>query len=264
MPILLNVFVFLFGTIVGSFLNVVALRHNTGMPVARGRSQCFSCSKQLYWYELVPIFSFFVLRGKCSVCKSKISLQYPLVEIFTGVIFLATFIKFGPSFFLPYYFFIFSLLIIIAVYDFKHKIIPDGWAFIFGFATFATALTSFFYGQGATMLDLFAGPIVALPFALLWVVSKGKWVGLGDAKLLLGLGWMLGFVHSISAVVLAVWVGAIWGVLTIFVQKFTHTSSRFRVTMKSEIPFGPFLILGALLVFFFGFDVVGLSLFSQF
>lgn len=260
---LTSFFIFILGTIVGSFLNVVALRHNTGLPIARGRSQCFSCSKTLHWYELIPVFSFIFLGGKCSACKSKISLQYPLVELVTGLLFLATFLHVGLSPLIFYYFFVISILIVISIYDFKHKIIPDSWSFIFGAVTLAFSLFSFFYLHNNSLLDVLAGPILALPFALLWLVSGGRWIGLGDAKIVVGVGFMLGFVRGISALVLAFWIGAIVGLTLIILGRVLSLSSK-NLTMKSEIPFGPFIIIGTLLVFFFGWDIIHISKYLAF
>ncbi len=259
MSIFLYASILVFGTIVGSFLNVVVLRYGTGMSIARGRSQCFSCGKMLHWYELVPVASFIFLWGRCSVCKSKISWQYPLVEMFTGLLFLATFIHVGISVYLPYYWFVMSLLVAISVYDFKHKIIPDGMAFLFGFVTLIASLFTFFYTGENTVFDILAGPVLALPFALLWLVSRGRWIGLGDAKLVIGIGFMLGLAKGVSAVVLAFWIGAGISVAIIIIQKSRLLLSSKNLTMKSEIPFGPFLILGTLIVFFFGLDVMGIS-----
>ncbi len=260
---IISFFIFIFGTIVGSFLNVVALRHNTGLPIARGRSQCFSCGKMLHWYELFPVFSFIFLGGKCSACKSKISWQYPLVELVTGLLFLVTFLQVGLSPFIFYYFFVISILIVISIYDFKHKIIPDSWSFIFGVVTLAFSLFSFFYLRNNDLLDVLAGPILALPFALLWLVSGGRWIGLGDAKLAVGIGFMLGLARGISALVLAFWIGAGVSLLLIISQRVLSLSSK-NLTMKSEIPFGPFLIVGTLLAFFYGWDIMHISTFLAF
>src|SRR3989344_5482997 len=154
---------FSFGAIIGSFLNVVALRYNTGKGIG-GRSFCFSCGKNLHWYELVPILSFAVQKGRCRNCRSKISLQYPSVEIFTGLVFLALFFKFNhlllisPAFFtLLFLFFgiIMSILIVISVYDMRHKIIPDKLVFLFICFSFA----SLFFGSWPSMIFITPAPI---------------------------------------------------------------------------------------------------------
>lgn len=259
------IFIFLLGTIIGSFLNVVIYRFNTGRSITHGRSICMSCSKKLRWYELIPIFSFLIQSGKCRRCASSISNQYPLVEFGTGLIFLLLAYHFLPLLMVSYwayitylilYAFIFSLLVVISVYDIKHKIIPDKLVYVYAFVS----LISIFIVPTATglsliwpgLLYLFSGPIFALPFAFLWLVSRGKWMGLGDAKLILGIGWMLGPLLGLSALVMSFWIGA---VVSLFVLMF----SRKKVGMKTEIPFAPFLIIGTLIAFFLNLDIVTLA-----
>lgn len=247
----------------GSFLNVLALRHNTGLSVATGRSQCFSCGTTLSWRELIPVVSFLVLRGKCKTCAAPISWQYPCVEFLTGALFLATFIKIGFSQYILYYLCFIALLLVISVYDLKHKIIPDDFVYTFIALGFVMCLHMMLYAPDThRFIDLLAGPILAIPFALLWLVSGGRWIGLGDAKLVLGMGFMLGLVHGISAVVLAFWIGAAWSIVMLVISRARHDAGR--VTMKSEIPFGPFLVLATLLVFFFGWDVMGVAVLFAF
>jgi prepilin signal peptidase PulO-like enzyme (type II secretory pathway) len=245
---------FVFGLIIGSFLNVVILRLNTGRSFD-GRSGCMSCMHKLSWYELIPVFSFLGLGGRCKDCKSKISIQYPLVEFITGVIFALLFFKFQELFYYNifvfgftffYYAFAFSLLFVITVYDLRHKIIPDSLAIIFGLLAFLGLFlfnNTIFSFHIPTLADFSAGFLIALPFALFWFVSSGRWMGLGDAKLAVGLGWLLGMSQVFSATVIAFWIGAIIGLLLVIFSK--------RYGMKSEIPFAPYLVLGGLLVFLF-------------
>ena len=280
MDFLIWFFMFAFGTIIGSFLNVVILRYNTGEPIVNGKSACFSCAKKLSWYELIPIFSFAALRGKCGKCKSKISWQYPLVEFFTGLLFLAVYLKLNGFYFLNklnlltsyypqpldylYYLAIFSILIVITVYDIRHKIIPDLLVFSFAFLSLVWLIAYLGFSnlfQPSSILDLFAGPILALPFFLMWLLSRGRWMGLGDAKLALGMGWFLGLISGASAVIFGFWIGAVVSIFLLLAQKLNLSGKK--LTIKSEIPFAPFLILGLLAVFFFDFDVMSLaSLFS--
>src|SRR3989344_8987856 len=133
MILLLTIIFFVFGLIIGSFLNVVIIRLNTDKSFS-GRSGCMACQNKLSWYELIPLFSFFVLKGRCRNCKSKISVQYPVVELISGIIFASLFLKFENVFYIntlafsisyAYYVTMFSILLIIAVYDLRHKIIPD-------------------------------------------------------------------------------------------------------------------------------------------
>ena len=125
MDLIIGTFYFIFGTIVGSFLNVVAIRYNSGKGIG-GRSSCFSCGKNLTWSQLVPIFSFIYSLGRCGSCGSRISAQYPIVEFFTGLIFLGIFFKNLAIIESIYFLVVFSILIVILIYDIRHKIIPNG------------------------------------------------------------------------------------------------------------------------------------------
>lgn len=264
MSTILLTFSFVLGALIGSFLNVVAYRYKTGMTVG-GRSRCFSCNRTLAWTELFPVFSFLFQKGKCRKCKSKISLQYPIVELVTGILFLLVFYYFPPVSIIAgittiFYLFVTSLLVVITVYDAKHKIIPDPFVYTF----IGVAFVYMFFGPQMsfhvpTFFQLIAGPILALPFLLTSVLSKGRWMGFADSKLVLGIGWTLGLSSAISAIALAFWIGAIISVLwmAVVLKKFkTHY----------EIPFGPYLILGMYIVLFWQvqvFDIKGfVSLFS--
>lgn len=254
MVTLLALIFFVFGLIIGSFLNVVVYRYNTEKSFG-GRSACMSCQSQLHWYELIPLFSFFALRGRCLSCKTKIGAQYPLVELVTGLVFSGIFLKFQDIFFsstlqfvvtYAYYGVMFCLLIVIAVYDIKHKIIPDMLSLIFGILAFVGLFlfSGFSFNPHIPkMFEFLSGILIATPFALTWLISKGTWMGLGDAKLALGLGYFLPLGRVLSGVVVAFWSGAIIGlVLLLFSKKYK---------IKSEIPFAPFLVLGVLLAFLF-------------
>ncbi len=266
---ILQIGIFIFGTIIGSFLNVVILRQ--GIKSLKGRSECSSCHKKLEWYELIPIISFLIQKGKCKKCKKNISWQYPLIEISTAVVFLLIF-NFQFSIFKQFsmidffdlisLWIIFSLLIIIFVYDLYHKIIPDLWVFLFSSLSLLRVFVLDFQGFGFLSF-VWAGPILAFPFVFFWIISRGEWLGLGDAKLALGIGWFLGLVKGSSAIILGVWLGALMGLFLIFLTKINESkrlsflSKNF--TIKSELPFAPFLIIGTILVFFFGWNVWSLN-----
>ncbi len=251
----LAIIFFVFGTIIGSFLNVVILRYNTHRSFG-GRSGCMTCQKKLNWYELFPIVSFLFLKGRCKGCKMRISMQYPIIEFVSGLIFMFLFLKFQDYFFYntigftityAYYAVIFALLLVIAVYDLKHKIIPDTLALVLGILSFTGLFffsNFFFFPHIPSILDFSAGILIALPFAFLWLVSRGSWMGLGDAKIAISFGWLLGLSFGLSALVLAFWSGAIIGLILIAFSK--------KHGMKSEIPFAPFLVFGVTLVFLFG------------
>ena len=254
MTSIITIIFLVLGLVIGSFLNVVILRFNTGRHFG-GRSGCMTCQKTLCWYELIPLISFFALKGRCRNCKAKISIQYPIVELLSGLIFAGIFLKFQDIFYIntlvfsisyAYYVTMFSILLIIAVYDFKHKIIPDTLSIVLGVLAFVGLFLFsdyLFYPHIPTILEFSSGLLLALPFALMWLLSKGTWMGLGDAKLSLGLGWLLGFSRILSGAVVAFWSGAIVGLILIAFSK--------KHGIKSEIPFAPFLVLGVLIAFLF-------------
>ena len=267
------IFFGILGIIIGSFLNVVILRYNTGKGIS-GRSGCLSCNKKLHWHELVPIISFLFLKGRCVGCKSKISWQYPLVEIFTGIVFVAIFLKqiqvfyFSPMLAvigLLFYLIICSLLIVIFVYDFRHTIIPNGLVYAFSILAFVyhiiqTPVDLLF--KMPYLLDTLSGFIFFIPFFCLWYFSKGRWIGLGDGKLVLGIGFLLGFVSGLSAIILSFWIGAIFSILIMLMDRLNR--GRHNITIKSEIPFAPFLIIGTLILFFAPFDILGITFLFNF
>ncbi len=267
MYILTFILIFLFGAIIGSFLNVVIYRFNTGKSIVKGHSICMSCNKNLRWYELIPILSFLIQSGKCRRCSSRISFQYPLVEFLTGILFVLLAFHFLPllsfsfstfTFFFIFYAFIFSLLIVISFYDIRHKVIPEKLIFLFILFSFISIFISYSNNGLALIfpssLAFLSGLIYALPFAILWLVSKGKWMGLGDTKLILGIGWILGITNSLVALVLAFWIGAIIGLALIFIYK----NKEKHIGLKTEIPFAPFLIIATLITFLFNISIISL------
>lgn len=269
MYIITFILIFLLGTIIGSFLNVVIYRFNTGMPIANGRSICMTCNRNLRWYELIPLFSFLIQLGKCRRCASRISHQYPLVEFGTGLIFTLIAFKFLPlliissslyTFAVIFFSFVFAILIIISVYDLRHKIIPDKLVYIFILVSFLSIFINY-SGQGTflklpTLSYWLAGPILSLPFVALWFFSKGKLMGLGDGKLVLGLGWLLGLASGFCAVIMSFWIGTIVSLPLMLLSKK-------KIGMKTEIPFAPFLIISTLITLLLSLDIYSLmNLFS--
>ncbi len=249
-----------FGLIVGSFLNVLIIRH--GARSLGGRSACMGCGAQLKWYDMIPVVSWVVLRGKCRRCHTHISIQYPIVEVTTAILFavigyaipLAAFPGILPL--VAVYLAIAALIIAIAAYDIRHTIIPDPWVWSFNALAF---ISLFLFPLPATSYQLpalLAGPIAASPLFALWLFSRGAWMGLGDAKLALGIGWLLGPTLGITAVFFAFVVGAIISVGILIplphLIRFFGISSLEKpgggFTMRSEIPFGPFLIFSCILI----------------
>ncbi|MBI5470052.1 prepilin peptidase [Candidatus Kaiserbacteria bacterium] len=252
----------LLGLIIGSFLNVIVLRK--GARPITGRSSCMSCGYTLHWYDLIPIVSWLALRGRCRKCGSCVSIQYPLVEASTAILFalLAPISIIGFS--LPFpidilfvldYLAIVAFLVAIAAYDFLHTIIPDGWAYSFGALAFVSQLLTPLPIDFPWMQFFLAGPIAASPLFFLWLVSGGRWMGLGDAKLSLGIGWLLGPIVGLEAVMFSFILGTVILVPLMLAERAITHMRGFSVavrglTMKSEVPFGPFLILSCLIFWF--------------
>ncbi|MSU73654.1 prepilin peptidase [Candidatus Kaiserbacteria bacterium] len=258
----------LFGLIVGSFLNVIILRH--GIRSLGGRSGCMSCNVQLKWYDMVPVFSWALLGGRCRSCRGHISAQYPLVEGATGALFATLGFLVSPTLsgllwsgiaLVALYFCILAILICIAAYDMLHTIIPDEWAYVFAALAFISQFLQPFPPDYGLLWFFLAGPVAAAPLFALWLFSRGMWMGLGDAKLALGIGWLLGPLLGLFAVFGAFVIGAIVSVCVLLplprIIRALYTlgiTSREKpaggFTMKSEIPFGPFLILSCIIIWF--------------
>lgn len=270
------IMVFVLGAALGSFGNVLVYRLRSGVTLG-GRSRCLSCGKTLGVRHLVPIFSYIFQRGKCAYCGSRISAQYPFVEVAAGLLAVAAFWRSGldllmPSA-LPVTLFVidlvlWELLLVIAVYDLRHKIIPDSFALLLSVLGLARALVALTGSAGATpafdlnavaaewwspWLNLAAGPLLALPFALLWLLSRGRAMGLGDAKLAVGLGFAFGLGYGLTGIVLGFWIGALMSFALLLITRFRRNSGG--ITMKSELPFAPFLVLGTLVTYIFDLNI---------
>ena len=239
-----------------------------------GRSTCGACGAKLGVLDLIPVLSYMAMRGRCRHCKSRISIMYIFAEIFTAFVFVLT-LKHVLPLGLPQgealtlftlYGLAFTCLIALSLYDFIHFIIPDGLVsgfIIFGYIARLYELD--ITGQGIALFDVYSGFLIAVPFLLIWIFSSGRWLGFGDVKLSLGIGGMLGIVSGISAVVLGVWIGAILSLLFLVFARggFPFGIRKKHLTIKSEVPFGPFLALGVLLAFSLFPDIMGLSVYLQ-
>lgn len=248
----------LFGAILGSFLNALSFRFNTGISILRGRSRCMRCGHALAWYDLIPLLSYALVGGKCRYCSSRISFQYPLVEGMAALLSLGVYLLHPEP--LPYglHLLIWMTVLFIVVYDLRHQIIPWSCSFLLAFLCAASLFVSASGFGDPAALSLAAGPLLALPLFLLSLLSMGRWMGWGDSLFELSLGWLVGLTQGLTALMLAVWIGAATGLLLIAHARLTPTAASLKsargFTMKSEIPFAPFLALGAALAYFFHVD----------
>lgn len=241
---LLLVVAFSFGAIVGSFLNVCIYRVPAGESVVTPRSRCPECGEAIRWYCNIPIVSYFVLRGRCAGCGTKISSRYPLVEALTGGLFAMTLWCFGLSVATLVYWLFLSALVVITFIDLDHQIIPN-----------SVSLPGIIIGVGASFFipwhhwtDSLLG--IALGGGSLWLVAivylaltKTEGMGMGDVKLLAMIGAFLGY-RSILFIVLA---ASVAGVLTGIPFMLAKGKGR-----RMALPFGPFLSFGTVVYLFFG------------
>ena len=225
------------GLILGSFLNALLFRFNTGRSALRGRSRCMHCGHTLAFLDLVPVLSYLYLWGKCHYCRSRLSVQYPIVEAAAAALSVLVYLQHQEP--VPFALGLgaWLTLLFIVVYDLRHRIIP--WS-ASGLLAFLGLINVWTLGFG--VWDFAAGPLLAAPLLLISLVSRGRWMGWGDGALQLGLGWLLGITAGLPAFFIAFWTGAVVGILLMLFRK--------GVTMKSEVPFAPFLIFGAACAYF--------------
>ncbi|MBW4054441.1 MAG: prepilin peptidase [Proteobacteria bacterium] len=254
-----SLFVFVFGMVVGSFLNVCICRMPKDESIVSPPSHCPLCSYQIRWYDNIPVLSYLFLRGKCRGCGAHISLQYPLVELLNGVLALLLFLRFGPTLAFATLFLFCSALVVITFIDIEHQIIPDEISLpgiVVGFA-----LSFFLKGHGwlNSLLGILLGGGSLLLVAFLYHRLTGKeGMGGGDIKLLAMMGAFLGWKAVPFIIFASSLVGSLIGITIMVLQK---------KDSKLAIPFGPYLAFGAVLYIFYGKALIrwylGLSGFYQ-
>ncbi|PIS42295.1 MAG: prepilin peptidase [Candidatus Kerfeldbacteria bacterium CG08_land_8_20_14_0_20_40_16] len=238
-----TIIIFLFGLIIGSFLNSVIFRLHQKRSFLEGRSYCPKCRHQLSVRDLIPVVSFLIQKGKCRYCQKKISWQYPLVELATALVFIALYLNFGLSL----KFFIYSLysffLIVIFVYDLKYYLVLDGVAI--------PAILLGFLGSliiGMSLTKLLIGGIIGLGFFLIqFVVSKGKWIGGGDLRLGLMCGFMVGWPNISLLLFLTYLIGAMVAIALLSLK---------RKKWGDVLPLGIFISFATMVVLLFGDGII--------
>lgn len=238
------IIVFLIGLSVGSFLNVVILRLDDLESIVKERSHCTKCKNTISWYDLIPLLSFMLLKGKCRSCSDKISWQYPIVELSVGLLALLIFFYFGLSFGGVFYFVIFVLLFIVFVVDLKTQTVPEEFVWI---ALVIAVLGSWYFGGFGILNMVYGGLVGFVVPAFLVIVSKEKWMGSGDIKIGLLLGLLVGFPAAVLMVFLSFILGSIVGL--IYVAKKSKK-------LKDSLPFAPFLISSGLITLLWGHYII--------
>lgn len=238
MPFLLIIFIF--GIFIGSFLNVCIYRIPKGESIAYPPSHCPACSYGIKFYDLIPIFSYLFLRGKCRSCGEKISIRYPLIETLTGIIYVLCYLKFGIGIELLKSVLLSSILIITAFIDLEYNIIPLK-LMIFG-AISGIILNIIGYEFNGYLLDYLYGFLLGGGvIAAIVILTKG--MGGGDIQLMALIGMYLGFRYTVLTLILSFIIGACAGIILIVLKK----KSR-----RDYIPFGPWISTAALLSLLWG------------
>ena len=242
----------LFGVLIGSFLNVVILRFDTEEHFWQGRSHCMKCNHVLEWYDLFPLFSFLFLRGKCRYCGVPLSWQYPLVEAFTSLMAILTFVSIIPSerallliswpdvVRLGFSWLLMAQLIVIFVYDLKYMLIPEITLRIVQ----ALGIVWVIYQSillGGLYSGVWTGLALALAIFALYVGTKKQGMGFGDVELILGLGFFVLFVDAFLFFFLSFLIGSVWGIGLLLATR--------KKSLKVKMPFGPSIILAFWVVF---------------
>ncbi|HOX41882.1 MAG TPA: prepilin peptidase, partial [bacterium] len=236
------------GLMVGSFLNVVIYRLDDLKTIISDRSHCLSCGKKIAWYDLIPIVSFILLRTRCRQCGAKISWQYPAVELGTGFMFSLLYLFRGFDLGLIFYLIIFSLLLVVFVYDLKTETVPE----IFVWATLVLSLLGGWYFADLGLGSALLGALIGGGFlALLVVLSKEQWMGAGDIKIGLIMGLLTGYPGVLLSLFAAFFLGSIVGIIMIALKK---------RTLKQSLPFAPFLIAATLFGVLYGNYLIAIYL----
>jgi prepilin signal peptidase PulO-like enzyme (type II secretory pathway) len=245
--ILQLVFLFIFGLVFGSFISALSWRYPRGISIAKGRSICPHCRKQIDWYDNIPLLSFLFLGGKCRKCKKKISWRYPLIEVSTGISFLLIFIGVTLQGTYSIYSLIITLILMVIletifIIDLENQIIPDTFIFLGLFFALIIIHDSLF-------ANLFAGFLSASFLLVIHLLTKGRGMGLGDVKLAVLGGMIVGLALSPVWLFVAFLTGAVTGIILILGKI---------AGLKSKIAFGPFLVIAIPVTLIFGNTILKL------
>jgi leader peptidase (prepilin peptidase)/N-methyltransferase len=238
------------GLCIGSFTNVVIYRLPRGESIVTGRSRCTLCGKMIAWYDLFPLLSYLLLRGRCRNCRTPIAWRYPLVEGLTAGLFLVLYLHFGLTVITIKYLFLAALLVAVFFIDLEHFIIPN-----------SLVLTGVIFGIGISFFipsvswwSVLSGAVSCSGFLLLVsLISRGG-MGLGDVKLAVVTGLFLGWPLGPVGLLIGICVGGLLGIVLLV----TGIKGR-----KDPIPFGPFIALGTMIALLWGRQIIQLLFWSM-
>lgn len=253
MDMFIYVIVFILGLVIGSFLNVCIYRIPKKEDIVAGRSHCMNCKETLKWYDMVPVFSFMFLKGKCRFCKSKLSMQYPIIEFLNGLLYVIVFYVYGwdTTFIILLnivYCMAISVLVVISVIDYRTFTIPEVLnKTLLVFALIATIINYFGQDMSSKVLieHIIGFFIVSIFLALVFYISKGKGIGGGDVKLMATAGLLLGW----KLILLAFILGCLFASII-------HLGKMFIKNADRTLAFGPYLSAGIIVSLLFGTDII--------
>ncbi|GAB6117617.1 A24 family peptidase [Thermoanaerobacter brockii subsp. lactiethylicus] len=243
MEILLYILIFLFGTIIGSFLNVVIHRVPRKESIVYPPSHCPKCGHELKTIDLIPILSYILLKGRCRYCGEKISIRYPIVELLTGIVFLIIYYKFGLDFKAFSYMFLASILIAVSFIDIEHRIVPNKIILVGFIGGIIFRVLMYNYG----FIDYIMGLVLGGGILLLISLISGGEMGGGDIKLMALIGFFIGWKLTILVLFLSVIIGALGGVILVALK----IKGR-----KDYIPFAPYISIAWLISILYGYEML--------
>jgi leader peptidase (prepilin peptidase) / N-methyltransferase len=247
---IIDITVFLFGGIIGSFLNVCIYRLPRSKSILFPPSSCPVCNRRIEWYDNVPLISYLFLKGRCRGCGNRIAVRYPLVESITAIFFLLLYKKYGLSLELPVQMLFLSLLIVISFVDLDFRIIPDVLSVGGVVAGFLLAFIRPIFTSLSALYGILLGGGILFAIAFLYqLITKREGMGGGDIKLLAMVGSFCGVQGVVFTLMSGSLVGTIVGLPLMFIKG---------EDTKYAIPFGPFLSLGALIYIFVGDQLISL------
>ncbi len=259
---IVSIYIFILGLIIGSFLNVVIYRVPLEISIAKGRSKCTNCGDNIKAYDLIPIVSYIILRGKCRNCNDRISFRYPIIELMTGLLFLSVYLIEGFAIKTILGIAVVAILIAISAIDFEHMIIPNGLII----AMIPVAIAYAIWDKDITVLSRIIGAFaVSLPLFLIILLVPNSFGG-GDVKLMLVMGFILGWQDTLLGAFIGVVMGGVVGTVALIKRKRRKELDKGNdgeLEVKEDeserdthIPFGPYLAIGCFIALLFGQEII--------
>ncbi len=244
---------FFIGAAIGSFTLVIVNRLHVA-PIINARSKCLSCGKTLAWYELIPVVSYLIKKGRCTSCDAKIGKDHVLVEVVYGLLFVllyALFLKdkginLSTAWWSVYYSTMFVVSGVLVLYDLRHKYVPEH--FLYAFIGLSAVMMLIRFASTGDVWEFITPFVISIPTLLIYYITKKRGIGLGDVFLFGGIGMLLGTEQVLASVIISVWAGALVGIVL-------QVTNKSRYSMKYAMPFVPFMIGATLFVLFTDINV---------